>query len=492
MPPVLKALSAHCFDQGRRSYRAFGYSALRGRALDESAAEDARLPGGCIVEHAGLTWRYALFARDKFDLIPAIAGAQPSRLRRAGRAHPHENLESVADRAIDRPVANPVDVAQQDAVHPQRLARADHNLAARRVQPHHIQRRAGGDTQASSLADREMHDALMSADGASIKIDDLARLERIRPQSADDVCIAAGRHEANILAVLLIRDRQIEAPCQFSRLRFGQVAQRKAQIVELFARGREQEVALVAIGVGGADQRTPSVGRAARRDIMPGRERGGTEFARGCQKIAKLDRAVALNAWYRCLPQRVPVSEVVDPRLTTAVLVVKAVMGDSDPLGDVASIVDVLSGAAGALAVCGRAVIVKLQRDANDIVALGLQQRSRHRGVDAAGHRDDHSCVLRTALEIETVEHRSGHWCNPGGIKRVPPRRPQVGFSMPVFAWRTPSGSAERAWTIGRAEKLLFNIGRIPVRQSRLYPFCVPETANLAAGQKRGSAAAAN
>src|SRR5205823_13867845 len=54
------------------------------------------------------------------------------------------------------------------------------------------------------------------------------------------------------------------------------------------------------------------------------------------------------------------------------------------------------------------------------------------------------------------------------------------------------AGPAERAWTIGRAEKLLFNIGRIPVRQSRLPPFCVPGTANLAAGQKRGSAAAAS
>jgi hypothetical protein len=30
------------------------------------------------------------------------------------------------------------------------------------------------------------------------------------------------------------------------------------------------------------------------------------------------------------------------------------------------------------------------------------------------------------------------------------------------------AGPAELAWTIGRAEKLLFNIGRIPVRQSRL------------------------
>ena len=93
---------------------------------------------------------------------------------------------------------------------------------------------------------------------------------------------------------------------------------------------------------------------------MPGRERGGTEFARGCQKVAKLDRAVALDAWHRCLAQRVAVSEVVDHRLTETVLIVQHVMRNSDPLGDFAGIVDVLPGAAGALAMCGRAVIVKL------------------------------------------------------------------------------------------------------------------------------------
>jgi hypothetical protein len=39
---------------------------------------------------------------------------------------------------------------------------------------------------------------------------------------------------------------------------------------------------------------------------------------------------------------------------------------------------------------------------------------------------------------------------------------------------------------IGTAEKLPFNIGRIPVRQSRGGAFCAGQTANLAAGQKRG------
>src|SRR6202023_2495770 len=109
------------------------------------------------------------------------------------------------------------------------------------------------------LADGEMNDALMPADNAAVEVDDVAGFDGIRPQPADDVGIAPGRHEADILAVLLVRDAQAEAPRQFARLRLGHIAQRKAQIVELLARGREQEITLVAIGIRGASKRARSI-----------------------------------------------------------------------------------------------------------------------------------------------------------------------------------------------------------------------------------------
>ncbi len=43
------------------------------------------------------------------------------------------------------------------------------------------------------------------------------------------------------------------------------------------------------------------------------------------------------------------------------------------------------------------AVVVELQRDADDVIALGLEQRGRHRQIDAAGHGDDDAGVLRAA-----------------------------------------------------------------------------------------------
>src|SRR5439155_24130445 len=110
------------------------------------------------------------------------------------------------------------------------------------------------------------------------------------------------------------------------------------------------------------------------------------------------------------------------------------VMRDAKPLGHVAGIVDILPGAAGALAVGGRTVVVKLQRNADDVITLGLQQRSRDRGVDPAGHGDDDPCVLWTALEIQTVEHGSGiaaiaaapRASRSGNFRAVPEKRDRL------------------------------------------------------------------
>src|SRR5206468_6474630 len=117
-------------------------------------------------------------AGDEFDLIPAVDRAQPGRLRRARRAHAHEHLDAVADDAIQRTVADPVDVTKANTIHPQCLARPHHDAAAGGVELDDIERRAGGDAEPLALADGEMNDALVTADDASIEIDDVARLDR--------------------------------------------------------------------------------------------------------------------------------------------------------------------------------------------------------------------------------------------------------------------------------------------------------------------------
>src|SRR3984893_12489950 len=171
---------------------------------------------------------YALFAGDQLDFMAAVGRPQPGRLRRTGRAHPHENLKTIADCALERAVADPVAVAQHAAVHPQCLARPYHDAAAGSIEPHHIERRAGSDAQSAALTDGEMNDALMPADGAAVEVDDIAGQNRVGPQPADDVGIAPARHEADVLAVLLVRHGEAEAPRQFARLRLGHSAQWEA------------------------------------------------------------------------------------------------------------------------------------------------------------------------------------------------------------------------------------------------------------------------
>ena len=61
--------------------------------------------------------------------------------------------------------------------------------------------------------------------------------------------IAAGRHEADVLAVGLRRGRQPELAGELARRVLLEIAKREAQEAELLPRGREQEIALIALGI---------------------------------------------------------------------------------------------------------------------------------------------------------------------------------------------------------------------------------------------------
>ena len=106
---------------------------------------------------------------------------------------------------------------------------------------------------------------------------------------------------------------------------------------------------------------------------MAGRQHGGAEFARGRQQIAEFDRLVALDARHRRLAGDVACREPVDDRFLEALLVVEYIVRNADARGHCAGIVDVAAGAARTLAVSRGAMVVKLERDADDIIA-GFRQ----------------------------------------------------------------------------------------------------------------------
>src|SRR5215831_19245881 len=381
----------------------------RRHTLDEAAAEHPRLAPAGVVEHARLAGRDALFAVDQLDLDGTVRGTEPGRLRRPRRAHLDEHVApaAVSVRAIRNwTIAEPVHVAQPHPHGAQRVARTNDHARPLGVEPHHVERLARRDAEAAALADREVHDAAMTAEHAAGEVDNVAGNRRARQQPLDHIGVAAGRDETDILAVLLVGDRKAEAAREFAHLCLGLVAEWKAHEVELLTRGREQEIALVALLLTGAKERAGAAREPARHHVVPGRERLGAELAGGREQVVELDRLVALDAGDRGLARRIALREAVDHRFLEAALVVEHVVRNTKIARDPAGIVDVAAGATGALAVGCLPMVVELQRDANHVVALGLEQRRGHRRIDAARHGDNDAGVLRRTLEIETVGHR--------------------------------------------------------------------------------------
>ena len=128
-------------------------------------------------------------------------------------------------------------------------------------------------------------------------------------------------------------------------------AEREAQEVELLLRRREEEIALVAVEIGGAVAAPRcAVAVGAALDVVAGRQRVGAELARRRQQVAELDRLVAGDAGDRRLAGADSCRRSGRSPPRGSGLVVEHVMRDAERLGDAARIVDVLAGAAGALA----------------------------------------------------------------------------------------------------------------------------------------------
>src|SRR5262249_49670507 len=163
-----------------------------------------------------------------------------------------------AQRMIDGVLAQPIDLAQAHPAGAQRLARADHDAARGCIEPHDIERMAGGDAEPAALADGEMDDAGMPAQQTAVEIDDVAGYGGAGLEPLDHLGVAARRHEADVLAVMLVGNREAEAAGKLARLHLGLVTQRKAQQVELLARGGKEKIALVALFLAGAIECAPA------------------------------------------------------------------------------------------------------------------------------------------------------------------------------------------------------------------------------------------
>ena len=98
------------------------------------------------------------------------------------------------------------------------------------------------------------------------------------------------------------------------------MAKREAQIVDLLARGGEQEIGLVARRVGGAVQLGPGRTFAA-LDVVAGGKAVGFQFAGRGHEIAEFHPLVAADAGNRGGAGEILVGELLDYRFTETVFI---------------------------------------------------------------------------------------------------------------------------------------------------------------------------
>src|ERR1700759_1386580 len=106
----------------------------------------------------------------------------------------------------------------------------------------------------------------------------------------------ACRDEADVLAIVLVSNRKVEAAREFARLCFRSFAERKTQNIKLLACGAKEKITLVALLIACAVERTPAIRQAPGSDVVSGGQNFGTEFTRRDEKIAKLDRHITVDA----------------------------------------------------------------------------------------------------------------------------------------------------------------------------------------------------
>src|SRR4051812_12195197 len=362
----------------------------RGLGLgDRPAAEQAR----AVIKHRRLAGGHAKLG---------LGEADPFAVARRGYRR-RERADFHADFALI--LGEPVPVGDTHRLDRKRSARADHDPRLLRIDPDDVQRfLLATDLDSPPLADGEVDDAAMAAEDPAGEIDDLSRRFRFWTHALHQARIIAIGNEADVLAVGLCGDLELQLGSDPPDLVLRQLAERKAQEFELLARRSIEEIALVAARVGALLQLDP-VAIEHSPHIMAGGEAVGPELPREGDEIDELHALVPAGAWYRRPPTRIFLHEPADHALAEPALVIEHVMSDAEPVGDGLGVIDVLPRAARARSARGLAMVVELERHADDL-GTGLGgERSRDRAVDAARHGDDDSGIARRAAKLKIDPH---------------------------------------------------------------------------------------
>ena len=151
-------------------------------------------------------------------------------------------------------------------------------------------------------------------------------------------------------------------------------------------------------------------------NVMPSGHAISVQILGGGQKILELHPLIAADAGHRGRPGQIGIGEFFDHRLAEGVFVVQHVMRKAHGLGHPRRIMNVAPRTAGALFGQGRAVVVKLQGDAHDVIALVLQHGRHDRRIHASRHGHHHAGFRRRFGQAKRVEPLVKHGVHFRGV----------------------------------------------------------------------------
>lgn len=169
----------------------------------------------------------------------------------------------------------------------------------------------------------------------------------------------------------------------------------------------EEEVGLVLGAVGGAGE-DPAVAGLVEMvaSVVAGGDALGADLAGGEEELIELEMVVAEGARDGGAAGEVFADEGANDFFFEACLSIHQIVGNSQVLGYMTRVVDVVDGAAAALrdgfgqtlasVICGKAALVpELEGEADEGMSLGVQKGGDGGGIDAAGHGYCDGVLLR-------------------------------------------------------------------------------------------------
>ena len=298
-----------------------------------------------------------------------------------------------------------------------------------------IKRFARGKTQAFTLSDCELVQAIVAADDRAIFGDNFAfvlverdaTLARIR---FDELHVATIGNETELHAFGLFRNGEIHAAGERANFFLGEFAERKVAAGKLLLGEPPEKIGLVLRIVARA-KKLPAAGSIVSADagIVTGGQTFGANLPRHAQERLELHIGVAIRTGDGRAPSKILIHEGANNAFFKLFLEIHDVVRKIEMLRDALRVVDIVERAAAmlrravALQFGEAALIPELHGEANNGPALLLHDGSDGGGIDAPGHgySDEASgrgCRRGKRVELGCCRHC--YLCEEGTMSRAP------------------------------------------------------------------------